>query len=125
MNLRILDITCQPYAPRNKCGAGAIIGGAVAGFAALASSLISSKSASSNNAASMNFSAAENEKARQWQDQVLSTQYERQIETENRANSEYDRRKAIDLQSSQDLTKWIFENFVSPSAQVAALRKAG
>ena len=71
------------------------------------------------------FSSSEAQKSREYDEYMYDKQVKDTIASEERANAEWRERLGLSSDASKDLTQWLQDNFNSPSAQVAALRKAG
>ena len=113
MKILFDDIGYLSYRPRFKCGAEAIVGGALAGIGSLASSIIGSSQSSSNVGSQISAQAAENQKNRDWQTQ--QAEIARGYNTQERIATQDFALQMMDKQNAYN----------SPNHQAALLREAG
>lgn len=86
---------------------------------------IGAAGAAATNASSQSFVAGESEEARNWQERMYHQSVRDARSVQMDQNAEYRKRLQYSAQQQKELQQYLFENYNSPAAQAAALRKGG
>lgn len=126
--MKIYDLS-NGFVPHLKCGPAAIPLAVIGGISALGSSvagnMIAAQGASDTNQQTMGFNREMQKDAQKFNKDMYATQVADARQNFQMENVEYDRRVRQQQQLQQEMMKYVFEKYSSPSAQAKALSAAG